>query len=652
MNIQEFRKKYPDYNDMSDAELSDRLYKKSYSDMDRKDFESKFLGTTQKSTPQSVLKEDLQKNPMSGTEKFLTGVGHGMYKTYQGARQAGAELGLGGDAKAITQEGQEEASMYKPLEESSTAAKAGEVVGETAPYMAIPGGAGKSFLGRTAVATGIGATQGALQFKDDKESRITNAAIGGALGAGGQALVSGVGKGLNALRGSDAGQYVKSEVQKLGEKFKIPTTLGEDIDSARAKVIETLAEKVPFLGISNFRVKQLAAAESAAKDSLNNFVANPEKPDFWGNKEFIDATYKKVQDTASTIKVKTSATDTAKAAEEFLTNYPDIFKSVQDKRTKDILTDIQKSSTDKTFTFDDLWRLRKGLGVAKETARGSGNIEAVGVLGDVKRAVDKDIDYISKQSGTKISEELKNANDVYQRYNVKYELVQEAFDKAVGKKGAHEMFSPKSFSTSLKNMVYKANIQQKSKLFTPDEVENLTGLATIMQAVKRSGMYAENVATGNRNIDLLMTGGLGLDVGYAIHNPAGAALAAGSVAGFTSIIKFLTTTTAGKNLVKVGSKVESLDSPVLQKVIDKIYQAVPRAAASPDASMVQSAHAEEGEQEQPQQQPKVPLGQPGDPRAVPLVVLRKQLQDAYLKDNQKEIDRLEKQLEQVRKTGQ
>jgi len=43
MNIQEFRKKYPQYNDIDDQQLADRLYNKYYSDMDRAEFNNRFL---------------------------------------------------------------------------------------------------------------------------------------------------------------------------------------------------------------------------------------------------------------------------------------------------------------------------------------------------------------------------------------------------------------------------------------------------------------------------------------------------------------------------------------------------------------------------------------------------------------------------------
>lgn len=43
MNIVEFREKHPQYEDMSDEQLAEALYKKYYSDMSREAFDEKFL---------------------------------------------------------------------------------------------------------------------------------------------------------------------------------------------------------------------------------------------------------------------------------------------------------------------------------------------------------------------------------------------------------------------------------------------------------------------------------------------------------------------------------------------------------------------------------------------------------------------------------
>lgn len=349
--------------------------------------------------------------------------------------------------------------------------------------------------------------------------------------------------------------------RNLSEKWNIPTTLGEDLGNVTLQKSETLLEKVPVLGIRKFREKQVLAADDAAKGFLGHYIANPKSPDFWGNKEFVDDLYKAVESDAASIRVKTSALDTLKSAAEVLDRYPTIFESIQDQSTKKILKNIADDAAEQTFSFGDLWMLRKGIGVAKETARGGGNLEAVGVLGKIKTAVDKDIDAISKISGSKVSEKLRAANDAYKHYNVKYEMVQQAYDKAVGKVGGGEMFSPKKFSTELKNMIYKNVEIKKNRLFKPGEIEEMTGLANIMQTVKRAGQFAENPPTGNRMADLVLGGGFG----YGIAANPGAAATTAAVAG---TMTFLTTTKAGKNLIRAAAKMKP-NSAVLTSVARK-----------------------------------------------------------------------------------
>lgn len=46
MNIVEFRKQYPQYNDMSDIKLADSFYAKHYSDMPREEFDTQFIAPT------------------------------------------------------------------------------------------------------------------------------------------------------------------------------------------------------------------------------------------------------------------------------------------------------------------------------------------------------------------------------------------------------------------------------------------------------------------------------------------------------------------------------------------------------------------------------------------------------------------------------
>ncbi len=457
----------------------------------------------------------------------------------------------------------------------------------------------------------------------------------------------------------------------LAESKGIPTTVGEDVGSPYLQRAETLAERVPLVGMSGFREKQLAAADAAAKSFLGNYIANPQKPDFWGNKEFYDRLYQEVEDTAKKIPIKTTATETLSATKDLLERYPKVFEAIQDMKTKKLLQKIGQDITKTTkeaptvltdyekqvaqelrdivqsteaggtvlpngtraasglpkhlrdmgitrtgpgntleildkaiegrplntlqfqkvqdlvnyhigamgyeetipealrggggISFNDLWQLRKGIGDAKDHALSQNNMEAVGVLGQVKKAVDKDIDQISETSKTGISEKLRTANEAYKRYNVKYQMLQEAYDKAAGVKGSKEFFSPKTFSTQLKNIIYE---QKQGKLFSPSEVDEMAGMANIMQVVKRAGQFAENPPTGNRMIDAMLTGG---GIGGMIVNAPVTLKTAIGLGTTTALFRFLTSNPKGKSILRAAGKMEPLD-PRMGDILNYVYQ--------------------------------------------------------------------------------
>ena len=102
----------------------------------------------------------------------------------------------------------------------------------------------------------------------------------------------------------------------------------------------------------------------------------------------------------------------------------------------------------------------------------------------------------------------------------------------------------------------------------------MTGLANIMQVVKRSGQFMENPPTGNR------WGGLGTTAliegtAWKVGGVATAAKTAGTAAFATGVAKFLTTTKAGQNLALAASRLEP-DSKGMRVVVDQIYKQVPR----------------------------------------------------------------------------
>ena len=381
-------------------------------------------------------------------------------------------------------------------------------------------------------------------------------------------------------------------IRQAGERTGIPTTLAEETGSPFWQKSETLLERLPGpFGIRKFRERQLTAADTAAKETLGKYIANPENPTFWGNKEFIDSVYQDVRDTASRINLKSGVEKTLSATQELLDRYPSIFESLQDTRTKKILKNIVSDTAEKApLTFDDLWSLRKGLGISKENARAQGNIEAASVLGKVKNAVDADIDTLSSTSKSGITEKLAAANEAYKRYNVKFEMIQGAYEKAIGKVksgggiSSEELksFSPQKFSTALRSILDKETRVKKSGLFAPQEIDELSGTANIMSVVKRAGQFAENPPTGARWIDFLLGPGIGYEAGKTLFGQAGgegALAGATGVAAYAGLMKFLTTTQIGKNLAFAASKI-SPTSPAMKMIMQQVYKNMPAILAA------------------------------------------------------------------------
>lgn len=531
---------------------------------------------------------------MSGTEKFLTGVGKGMLDIYTGGKQRLAEVGeyaglVSPETTAgIRQQVEQDRATFKPLADQSTTAKVGEFVGQTAPTAIIPGGVAGGLLRRGATAAGAGALTGALQPTTEGESTLGNIATGAAFGGGASGVMSAGGKVVNAIAGKT------TRPTNIGVAYKIPTTLGEVTDSPFIQQTESLLEKVPLIGIGGFRKKQNAAAETAAKGFLAKYIIDPDHPEIMvANKEYVDTLYnsiaKKIGDTPQEI----NPANTQRATKALLSRYPDIFKQFQDTEMEKVLKDISRGTKAGTagspstwigdemsmsipsrLTFDEAWTLRKGLGdmigqSREKLKRGDVNQTQHSQLKTLFAAIDDDMETWSTKIGKpEVMQTVKAANEAYRNYIVKYDVIQRAFDKASGTVGAGEIFSPKRFSTALKDIAYK---DKSLKRFTPQEISEMTGLANIMQTVKRAGQYMENPPTGARLFPALLTGG-----GIALVTNL---KTMGMAAGLTMVAGRLTTTKAGKNLLLAASKVEP-NSPVMGKIFESLYNQIPKMAAT------------------------------------------------------------------------
>ena len=546
---------------------------------------------------------------MSGPEKLMVGIGAGLENAWQGAKQAVSALGEygtkslpEGTTAKITQEGTEEQKLMEPLLKQSRAAKAGEIIGGTAPYLAIPGGAEATGTRRMLSAAATGAGIGATSFVPEGESRALNTLAGAGMGAAGAGVLNTANVPINTA----FDLVPDTRITQLAKKWGIPLTLSEATTGAASKG-ETLLERAPGpLGIRSFRAQQRDAAQGAAGDLLSRYIADPAAPDMTGNRAFVSDIYGQLKGLVGQVGNQEIAPDqTRTAALGLLNRYPDIFKRLQDSKTESILKDIVGSTDDvttkspilnaqgnpitttnpKTLTFDEAWELRKGLGdligqVRKLQARGEVSDDVYSQFKTLFGAASNDIEnWTSQIQRPDIMEKFKAGNEAYKNYVVKYDILQRVFDKTTREVGDDVLFSPAKFSNNLDAIVKK---DKYLNVFTQPERDEMAGLANILQVAKRAGQYLENPPTGNR------WGPVG-----ALGSVEGAAYLAGGASGATATMaaipvvaligKFLTTTDAGKKLALSASKVGP-KTVGMNEVMTQIYKQLPRFAAQAAAS--------------------------------------------------------------------
>lgn len=565
----------------------------------------------------------------------LIGIGAGMYDAYKGVQQAGAEGGAAlGMVKPetvakITREGQSARDDFAPLKKQSTAANVGEFAGKLAPFLAIPAGAPTGALARFAVGAGTGGLMGATEFVPEGGSRALNTAVGAGMGGAGSLALSGAGKLYNAVKENPLARFA---VNNLSERFKIPTTLSELTGGSNRT--DTIMERVPSIfGIGGFRKEQQAAAKAAATEHFGKYVIDPTLDSTAAmkvaNDAHLDDLYQVVRQHANSIPQAT-APEVKAAATELLDRYPAVFETIQDSKVKRILQDIVDDTATKSktidvmdefgkpvttpgiggghggakpvpvslldasgkvirqkvepkFSFDDLWSLRKGIGQAMGGAK---TPTESAQLGRIYSAVSDDMDTMLANQGDDSLKAFKDANDAFKQYSLKFDAMRQAYDKAIHNVGAgtQGFFSPQKYGTALKNLAndpaYKKNIK-----WSPQEVEEMTGLANILQVTKRAGQFMENPPTGNRwGMPSLATAAGG--GAYYAGGVAATIKTAGAAATASLVTKFLTTTRAGKQLALSASRIEPID-PMMGAIVRQIYNQLPKFAAEAGIDLTQ-----------------------------------------------------------------
>ena len=137
MNIQEFRQEYPDYDDLSDRVLANKLYKAHYSDMDRSIFDERFLGVVKidpvaqaeyesyRSDPSKVLPiiQEAKKMRETVSKQFAKDWRVGAGKAV--AKEIGKDISAGPWSKVWEQAGTQEANSLRAVLQTATSLSSG-----------------------------------------------------------------------------------------------------------------------------------------------------------------------------------------------------------------------------------------------------------------------------------------------------------------------------------------------------------------------------------------------------------------------------------------------------------------------------------------------------------------------------------------------
>jgi hypothetical protein len=234
--LDDFRKKFPQYNDMSDANLTNSLYSKHYSDMPRAEFDKK-MGVD------DVSKEVASMRQGSALKR--------------GARGAGASLqnlgyGFKGIFSDLTPEQQQTVNVNKRFLDEDTAGFVGGLATDVASF-ALPGGAALKVARALPAAmrlaksapllaplAGNAALDAGLSAAYSTGDRSDAALAGGLGSAGGQLALRGLGRALG-------GAFTPSDAARRLMDRGIQPTVGQSVGGLANRTEQAIAG-VPIVG--------------------------------------------------------------------------------------------------------------------------------------------------------------------------------------------------------------------------------------------------------------------------------------------------------------------------------------------------------------------------------------------------------------------
>jgi len=326
-DLASIRAQYPEYDDLSDAQLAQGLHTKFYSDMPLEDFAARIgMPTVAASGGQSPLAQSLIGQDATNLQKLGRGIAGGLSQIVP----FGAQITAGGaslvDAIKAISEGQPlEASTYEQrlaeiqdyqgaFNEAIAPSTTASVFEKVGPALLLPGqGALRAAVKNPVARVGASAVEGAgwggvygasgAEEGQMLEGAMEGASLGGLFGAGAGAIgegLSALGSGLDKsgkALGRKAFGARQSDYAKSANRLGIITDVPDDeIGTYTKAVLDDFAES-NALGLSREPAKlvQRASQQEQALEkqigaivrSYDDLVGSPVKPDFTNAYEMI-----------------------------------------------------------------------------------------------------------------------------------------------------------------------------------------------------------------------------------------------------------------------------------------------------------------------------------------------------------------------------
>ena len=575
---------------------------------------------TQAVEPETTIPQKIVRGGLGMAQDLLAlhkaqgvGVGRGLTNAYENIRQL-----LSGTDSEFSRRAQEERDLYamaKAQESGMTrfAMGSGELIGETAPYAAIPGAAVSAGL-PTRLAAGMagGGLMGATQFvhpetQDPMRQRVS----GGALGV----FTGGLGTlGLEPLRLASSkmrGVMAPDErgLVEASEKFDVPLSFA-DVRGGPTTKLETMLESAPIIGMGRFRAVQQQKAGKAAEVFAKDFSDRINGSWEGVAKDSLNSRLDALKTVSNALYTKLAK----KADPVGAVQMPKTMQTIQDAIAKEktalqpdtaLIADLEEKFaglSTKSGNFSQVRDFRSAISDQISDFYGGKNAlvgkRGVGKLQEIRDSINEDMESFAKQQGGDIYRDWKAADTFYKQkvipyreqafirrlakeddptasYNLFLSAAKQKPDmlyNAIGMKGQAAIksgilsdaleismkektgFSPARFAQSLEKRQNEIGIFFKGK----DKAE-IEGLMRVMRHAERAGQYAENPPTGNRLLPWLLGGAMGIG---AVTTPTAVAVAGSGMYGLSKLL----TSKSGRNFLLSSSRVEP--GPAMQRLID------------------------------------------------------------------------------------